>query len=364
MPRLENLATLIRRRLVLRAMLGSTVTVAVMAGAFAVVLAIAWPWAPKWLPWTVVALGPLVGWWRARRAMPDDEAIVMFVDRRLDAGEAIVTAWEVGDDAPAFLVPTIEAAKRRLDEADPAVLRPSLGVSRAAWLPAALVFFAAAFLAPVPTGHGAGGGTSTQVRIENAEALTRIERLAREERDPARRHELDEIAREARELQRQLAQGMERREAEERLEELRHRLEATRRRQTADEQRARDAALEALAREPEMQRALEERDLESLDRSVERAAARREAADRERARDALRNAAAAARREGDEGLAQSLLQRERLLERRQEQAALARELAEALPELEGQRVSRALDRLARDGDGNQLTREMVDAMRD
>ncbi|MGA0715562.1 MAG: hypothetical protein ACO3OO_09870, partial [Gemmobacter sp.] len=52
-----------------------------------------------------------------------------------------------------------------------------------------------------------------------------------------------------------------------------------------------------------MQRALAERDLESFDRAVERAAARREEADRERAREALRAAADLRRAEGRAGLA-------------------------------------------------------------
>ena len=70
MQRLDDLTAMIRRRLVLRAILGDTVTAAMASGALAVALAIAWPWAPKWVAWAPVALGPLVGWWRARRTTP------------------------------------------------------------------------------------------------------------------------------------------------------------------------------------------------------------------------------------------------------------------------------------------------------
>jgi hypothetical protein len=52
------------------------------------------------------------------------------------------------------------------------------------------------------------------------------------------------------------------------------------------------------------------------------------------------------------------------MQARAEQAELARELSEAMPELAGSRMRRALETLEREGDASGLDRQMVEAMRD
>jgi hypothetical protein len=365
MERLDDLLGLIRRRLAWRAVVRETAGTAVVVGAAALVVALVAPGAPRWVPWVALPLGPLLGLWRARRHAPSEEALVLHVDRALAADEAIVTAWELGDAAPPLLRRTVAHAAALVRAADPRDVRPRLHGERLALVPLAGVFFAAAGAVPVPPEvPGGGEERPDRVRVADAEALRRIERLPEEARDARQRQALEEAAREARALRRALARGIERRDALERLASVERAVREGGRRPTAAERRAREAASEALAPERAMRRALETRDPAAFDRAVERAAARREAADRARARRALRDAAAAARAEGDGDLADSLLARERLLERRAEQAALARELAEALPELAGARLRRQLERLSRDGDGGGLARETVDAMRE
>lgn len=360
MDELRERMVRVRRRLVLRALIRSSVVVTIALGAAALVAALVLPSWPRW-PWALgLVLGPILGAWRARRIRPSDAEVVLYIDRALGAEEAIVTAYEVGPDPPPLLRSTVSAARARLREAHPRAALPALGWSQAAWLGPAVVFAALAQVVPVP----ARSASSDRVTVAPPEALARIERLAEEELDPARRRHVEEAARRARELTRELASGVDREDAREALEAIRRELEAARRPESATERRARDAAVEALAAEPEMARALAERDPRALDAAVERAAARREAADRRRAREALQAAAAAAREAGDEALASSLLRRERLLSRRAEQARLARELAEAMPELAGARLARQLERLDRDGATSELSRELVQAMRE
>ncbi len=352
----------VERRLALRAVLRSGVAAAIGTAAIALAAALLAPSLPRLGLAVALVVGPLIGivigFIRARRARPSDAELVLWIDRRLEAGEAIVTAWELGADPPPLLRATVKRASELLASADRQLTAPRLGLAQLAWLAPASIFAAAIALVPVPPSRA----DDARVVVTDIEALTRIERLAEEERDPARRRHLEEAARRARELARELRRGVEREQAGEALESIRRELEAARRPETADERRARDAALEALRAEPEMQRALSERDPSALDRAVERAAARREAADRRRAQQSLTSAAEAARRAGDGELADSLLRRERLLRRRAEQAELARELADAMPELAG--VRRALERLERQGEGAELSRAMVDAMRE
>ncbi len=351
----------VRARLAVRAILSASVSTAIVIGAAVLVASIAFPMLPRW-PWALaLALGPSFGMLAARRGRPSDEEVVLYLDRRLGAGEALVTAWELGDDVPPLLRATVARAHAMLREADPREMLPRARSAQLAWLAPAALFAAIGAVIPVRSASGSDDG---RVVISNAEALRRIERLAEEERDPARRRQLDAAARPARELARALREGLDRDEGREQLETIRREVEAARRPETREERRARDAAMDQLAGEPEMQRARAERDSFALDRAVERAAARREAADRRRAQEALDRAAAAARQSGDAELAESLERRSRVLRRRAEQAALARELAEALPELQGMEVRRQLDRLEREGDGSQLSRAMVDAMRE
>jgi hypothetical protein len=360
--RLGALIAVVRRALVARAIVQTSGPLAVVAGGLVLVAVVTVPGLVR-APWlALLALGPLVGALRARRARPSDADVVLHLDQRLRAGAALVTAWECGRSGRPVPPRTRHAAVTVLGDVRARDVRPRV-LGRSSWaLGGAAGVWALVFVVPGPA--PAGVRPDPRVRLEDVTALRRIERLPEDARTPEERRAFDAAARNARSLAHALHEGMEPREALDRVASLRAQLEAARPRETSDERRARDAALEALATEPALRDALAARDVEAFDRSVERAAARREAADRERARDALRAAAQAAAAAGDPGLERSLLRREAQLARRARQAALARDLLEAMPELRAEGMQRALARLERDGDGDALTREAVDAMRE
>ena len=330
MKRLPELVSTVRRALVLRAVIAELVLWSAVLGTTALAIALAFPSVPRWPLLAIVALAPLVGMVRARRARPSDADVVLWIDRQLAANETIVTAWEIEAPTP-MLAQAIADASTAIEKARPRDVRPKVARGDAWGLLMAIATFLAAFQIPAPA-PAPPGPERDVVQTTDTQALRRIERLPEELRDPEQRRRIEDAAERARELRRDLEQGLERREALDRLEGVRAAVEAARPRPTPEQRRAQDAASEALAGQQEMQRAVEERDLEALDRAVERAAARREQADREAAREALAEAARAAREAGDEALAGSLLERESLLRRRAEQAALARELAEAIGE--------------------------------
>ncbi|MDQ3038037.1 MAG: hypothetical protein M3Y87_36920, partial [Myxococcota bacterium] len=117
MSRLPQLLASIRRALVLRAMLAEIVLWSAVLGTLALAVALAWPALPRWPSLVLLGLAPIVGLLRARRSRPSDADLVMWVDRRLAADEAVITAWEVGGDPPAVLADTIARANERLSGA-------------------------------------------------------------------------------------------------------------------------------------------------------------------------------------------------------------------------------------------------------
>nr|MCU0674857.1 hypothetical protein [Myxococcota bacterium] len=309
MDPLRRLVATVRRALLLRGALRWTALISFALGVAA--LAVAWfaPTWPRWPSLTLLALGPLVGIVLALRRMPPEGDLVVFVDLRLGANQAVLTAWEAAQrkESGPFVELARAQAEPKLRDAKRRDVRPRV-LGRELWgIPLAAGSYAAALLLPIPPPPRPIAGGEI-VRLTETEALRPLERLQEFARDEEQRRRLEELAREARALRERLEEGMEQREALDAIERLREEAERSRRPETADERRARDAAVDELAQESEMQRALAERDLESLDRAVERAAARREEADRERAREALERAAEAARAQGDEAMAESLME--------------------------------------------------------
>ena len=356
---LPSLARTVRRALLARTLVAELAGWAAVLGSSSLFFALARPGGPRWVPAALLALAPFVGAWRARRQAPSEADVVLFLDRRLGAGEALVTAWELGERSPEG---TRTAAEASLAAATPERVRPRVVFGDAWALPMALATFLASALVPVPAPSGRGADRE-EVRLEVGEPLRRLERLP-EVAPEDRRAALEVAAEHARTLREGLAAGLERRDALDRIESLRAALEEALRPASPDALRARERAAEALAAETELAEAVRDGDAERRARAAERAAARREAADRERARAALDAAASAARAAGDEGLASELEADARLLARRSEEAALARELVDAMPELAGAELGRSLERLEREGDGSGLNRAMVDAMRE
>ncbi|MCC6872902.1 MAG: hypothetical protein IT378_01235, partial [Sandaracinaceae bacterium] len=266
MQRLRELTTAVRRRLIVRAALSALGDATVVVGAVALVVALAAPWLPRWPAILIVAIISIVLLARARRALPTQSELVLFVDRKLEAGEAIVTAYELGSDPPELQRATIARAEAVLAGASAKEVRPAIDPRRIAILPFAALVFAAALVIPTP--RVAIGARPDTVHVREAEALRRVERLVPEARDPEQRRRLEEAARHAEALRRELERGMERREAFDRLASLRDEVERARRQETPRERDARERASHELSGEPEMQRALDAQDDAALDRAV------------------------------------------------------------------------------------------------
>lgn len=274
MNKLDELMSVVRRALLARAVMRASLAVGVVAGALALVAALTVPGLQRWPLLAALLLGPLVGALLARRRRPCDADVVLFVDGKLAADESIVTAWEFARLEGSAPKGTLAQAEGKLRTARARDVRPK--IVRREWLvlPFATAAWAAAIWVPGPRPASRHIG-SELVRTDDVEALRRIERLPELTRDREQQRKLEQAAREARELARALEEGLEQRDALDRVEALREQLEGARHRETAEERRARDAAAEAMASEPGMARALAERDMESLDREVERAAADR-----------------------------------------------------------------------------------------
>ena len=89
---LPALVGAVERALLARGALEATVLAAAVLGSAALVCALAVPALPRW-PWLIaLPLAPLVGAWRARRAIPAESDLVLFIDRRLAGNEARVRA--------------------------------------------------------------------------------------------------------------------------------------------------------------------------------------------------------------------------------------------------------------------------------
>jgi hypothetical protein len=124
----------VERRLALRSVLRASVAAAIATAAGALTTALVAPSLPR-LPLVVaLALGPVigvvVGVLRARRARPTDAELVLWIDRRLEAGEAIVAAWELGGDPPPLMRATVRRASELLARADRNLTSPRLGAAR------------------------------------------------------------------------------------------------------------------------------------------------------------------------------------------------------------------------------------------
>lgn len=317
-------------------------------------------WAGAALVVAVVWLVAMAVAWRRR---PTRRAVVAYLDARLAADGLLVTV----DDAEARTMRWSDARRRDAEQllaerpiqhvlprvAGSTVLQGALGVA---------LCLSAALVPHDEDATGAAGADGARVDVA---ALRRIERLPALVRDDGARRELERARREAIALRRQLAAGVgDPRDALAKLHDVREAVARGRAAEARAHAPARGAAAEALAGEAEMAAAVMRDDLEGLTGAVERAAARREAADRARAREALERAERAADEHGDGLLARSLEARRSLLERRAAQAELARELLEAMPEFADGAVRRGLERLERDGDGVELERAVVEAMRE
>jgi hypothetical protein len=189
-------------------------------------------------------------------------------------------------------------------------------------------------LPPAPKPPALAPGAAL-LRINNLQGLERIEALASlRGQNPEQDERLKELAEQARKLRESLAKGLERREALAEVAKLRDGIAAERLKLGDQQNRAGlDAALRAFGSNKALQDAqkvLGNGDLTAFDEEMQKLANRAESSDRKAAKEALEEAAKAARDKGSKGLAEALDAERRLFERRQAHSEALRELAESM----------------------------------
>ncbi|MCB9617647.1 MAG: hypothetical protein H6722_34875, partial [Sandaracinus sp.] len=198
MDPLRRLVATVRRALLLRGALRWTAWMSLGFGLLALVVAWLMPTWPRWPSLGLLAIGPLVGVLIALRRMPSEGDLVVFVDVRLNAHQAVLTAWEAAErkETGPFVDLARSQAEPKLRDAKRSDVRPRV-LGRELWgLPLAAGSYAAALLLPIPPPPRPIAGGEL-VRITDPEALRPLERLQELARDEEQRRRLEELAREA-----------------------------------------------------------------------------------------------------------------------------------------------------------------------
>lgn len=300
-----------------------------------------------------VPLGAVAGAGLARRRRWDDTAVALYLDARGGSAEVITTALQANGALPGEVGEHLEReallALRALDGRSLPQLRARWPIAAAGLCSVALAMSFAPRTIPAAPRATAADPESERVQIDAPEGWSAVEQLSRLSTPDERRSErLQALSAEARRLREQLMTGTDHREAMTAAERLRAAVTEERSRawEGAAEQGVQRAA-GVLARSgfEGAARSLAARDLEGLDRAMERLANAREEADRRRAREALREAADAAEGGGAGEVAAELRAEEQLLRRKADRNRLLRALAEQIGQSED--VSRAAEHLER-----------------
>lgn len=329
-------------------------------------------WALRLGEWRPAAVGlglvgAVAGALVAQRRRWSESDVALYLDARLGSHETLTTALAAESTEPA-LAHVVERATGILSEADPARVRPKLWSRLQMLAPVGLTAIAALSLIPLPPAPPkapAAPGIES-VRIENLKGLERIEALARlKGQTPEQDARLKNLAEQARKLREALAKGLEKREALSEIAKMRDGIEAERLKLGDRENRpGLDAALQAFANRPALkdaQQALSNGDLTAFDDEMQKLANRAESSDRESAKEALEEAAKAAREKGAKGLADALESQKRLFERREAHADALRELAEGLKGKLSPQAQEDLKEFGRSGDP-EAQRRLSEAM--
>ena len=298
-----------------------------------------------------LALGALVGFLAARRRRWSDADVALYLDAKLDSGEAITTAVEGGDSPMRASVR--EQAARTLAGAKREGTLPRLLTRWHGLLPlgsAAAVWLSVIPLPPAPVQTTPPG--AERVTKKELAGLERIEALAElGGANPAQEERLRRLAQEAKKLREDLARGLEKREALSRIAKLRDDISAEKLRFGDTENRAGlDAAVNELRRQEltaKAARALGDGDLTAFDAEMQRLATQTEKRDRETAKHTLEDAAKAARDKGAKGLADALDRQKAAMERAESKLDALKELADRMGQslgAEGQEARRELER--------------------
>jgi hypothetical protein len=315
-------------------------------------------------PWMAALglAGALAGAVAARRARWNDGLVALYLDRKLEAHEAIATAVELaergarGDDEVRTAVlsqaeAALAATPRKGKLIWPRVLRVWHLIGPAA--AGVIVWLSLVALPRLPAPPTAPPG-SEAVQLGELHELDAVVRLSElDARDEAQRQRLRELSDRAKELRRKLREGMPQREAQDEIAKLRDAVAAERARLGSGEQRAGlEAALGKLGKDPALDaaaRALGDRDLTRFDQEMERLANQLETKDREQAKKALEEAAKAARERGAEDVAKALEEQKRLLDQRGKKSDKLKELSKAFGDGLSDDAKKALKGLEQSG---------------
>ncbi|MET0790344.1 MAG: hypothetical protein ABW061_02375, partial [Polyangiaceae bacterium] len=283
------------------------------------------------------ALGAAAGVLVARRRKWSAGDVALYLDARLGSHETLTTALAAsaapGNEEPA-LAHVVERAAGVLHGADPKRVKPRLWSRLHVSLPLSVAAITAISLLPLPAApkKPAAPPGVERVQIENLKGLERIEALGRlQGQNPEQDERLKKLAEQAKKLREALAKGLEKREALSEVAKLRDGIAAERLKLGDRQNRpGLDAALRAFSNNKALdgaQKALTKGDLTAFDDEMQKLANRAESSDRQAAKDALEEAAKAAREKGAKGLADALDAQKKLFEKRESSSQALREFA-------------------------------------
>lgn len=312
-------------------------------------------------------VGACAGALVAARKRWSDEEVALYLDHQLGSREQIVTALGVARERSEAASHLQASAASALANGAGALKGPKvldapqlLGPIAAA----AIVWLSLTPLPPAPKQSVPPG--AERIQQGKVQGLERIEALRDQKgRSPEDERRLRALADEAKKLRGELGQGMEKREALARMAKLRDAIAELRSEFGNKQNRpGLEAAIGALNEHAELRkaaRALGDGDLTEFDREMQRLANQAEHDARESAKQALQEAAKAAREKGAQGLADALEQQSEAFKQQAAGADALRELAKAL---QGQLDAEALEDLKEFGSSGdpKAARRLAEAM--
>lgn len=303
----------------------------------------------------------------ASRKRWSDEDVALYLDRKLDSQERIVTALGLKNDRSEAARHLGDSAATALREGLPRLRGPRV-LDAAHWLlpvgAGAIVWLSLAPLPPAPPPLTPPG--VEKVRAGQVKGLERIEALRDQKgRSPEDEQRLRALAEEAKRLRGELARGLEKREVLSRTAKLRDTIAELRSELGMSPNRqGLEAALGALSENPALRkaaRALGDGDITGFDREMQRLANQAEQDARESAKRALEEAEREAREKGAGALGDALRQQREAFAKQEAAAEAMRELARAL---QGQLSPEALEDLKEFGQSGDPSagRRLAEAM--
>lgn len=274
--------------------------------------------------------------WANKRRLSDED-VALFLDSRLATKAEIATALEDREESELLEAVRVRAA-RLLGAAKKEQVRPTLVTRFHAMSVLSVAVVLGLGWIPRPVATNEVGGSPARplsvVGLNGFENLTQLDQLRASDSDQAER--LKKLADAARRLEKNLTQGMPERDALAEIAKLRDGLNAELGELGNEANRAGlAAAVEALRKTEATKKAaqaLGDGDLVRFDEEMKKVAQEAEHTDREKAKEALKQAAAAAKQKGANSLSRELSEQSQQLEARSHVAELLKQLDAALEE--------------------------------